>query len=179
MTFRILNVSAETVGSAVRTVHLSVRTADPTLLLLLLTRGFFHLTATCRQNAFCVAVRFDSPLENQFDRSLKGDRVLKVGRHVLIAGISGVLTIDDGGHLFECAGDLIFIGDAVMKPVGDVLAGDTQRGTIFHQADVVDIRNLRATDPLPHPADDVTQNALRVVIQFSLNGVSGQRAVTE
>jgi len=36
---------------------------------------------------------------------------------------------------------------AVAQPIGDVLAGDTQRGAVFHQCDVVVVRYFRAADP--------------------------------
>ena len=55
------------------------------------------------------------------------------------------------------------------QPVGDVLAGNTQRGTVFHQADVIDVRHLRTTHALVDPAHNVAQDALGVVVQFVLD----------
>src|SRR5690606_10291714 len=48
-----------------------------------------------------------------------------------------------------------------------VLAGDTQRGAVFHQADVVDVRDFRAPDTLVDPAHDIAEDALGVVFQFA------------
>ncbi|MNQ53152.1 hypothetical protein D3C85_671850 [compost metagenome] len=59
------------------------------------------------------------------------------------------------------------------QPVGDVLAGNTQRCTVFHQADVVDIRHFRTADTLVDPAHHVTENALAVVVQFVLDLFGG------
>ncbi len=56
-----------------------------------------------------------------------------------------------------------------MQPVGDVLAGDAQRGAVFHQADVVDVGHLGAADALVDPAHHIAQNALRVVVEFLLH----------
>ena len=60
-------------------------------------------------------------------------------------------------------------GDAVVQPVGDVLAGDAQRGAVLHQADVVDVGHLRAADALVDPAHDVAEDALRVVVELLLD----------
>jgi hypothetical protein len=53
-----------------------------------------------------------------------------------------VLAIDDRGHLLKRAGHLLPVGEAVMKPIGNVLAGDPQGGSIFHQANIVNIGNF-------------------------------------
>ena len=59
--------------------------------------------------------------------------------------------------------------DAVVQPVGDVLAGDAQRGAVLHQADVVDVGHLGAADALVDPAHDVAEDALRVVVELLLD----------
>ena len=56
----------------------------------------------------------------------------------------------------------------MQQPVGDVLAGNPQCGAVFHQADVVDVGHFGAAHALFHPADDVAQDALAVVVQFLL-----------
>ena len=64
------------------------------------------------------------------------------------------------------------LGDhAVMQPVGDVLAGDAQRGAVLHQADVVDVRHLGAADALVDPAHDIAEDALGVVVELLLHVV--------
>ena len=45
------------------------------------------------------------------------------------------------GHALERRHDLLVVDDAMQQPVGNVLAGNAQGGTILHQADVVDIRD--------------------------------------
>jgi hypothetical protein len=62
--------------------------------------------------------------------------------------------------------DLLLRADAVQQPVGDVLAGNAQRGAVFHQADVVDVGHLGAADALIDPAHDIAQQPLRVVVEF-------------
>src|SRR5690606_5763735 len=51
---------------------------------------------------------------------------------------------------------------------GQQLAGDTQGGAVFHQADIVDVRYLGAANALIDPAYDVTQDALDVVVDLVL-----------
>ena len=54
----------------------------------------------------------------------------------------------------------------MQQPVGDVLAGNAQRGAVFHQAHVVEVGHLGAADALIDPAHDIAQQPLRVVVQF-------------
>ena len=67
------------------------------------------------------------------------------------------------------------------KPVGDVLAADAQGRAVFHQADVVNVGHLGAAHTLVNPAHHVSQNPLRVVVEFLLLflgtpfGVGGDR----
>jgi hypothetical protein len=57
----------------------------------------------------------------------------------------------------------------VVQPVGDVLAGDAQRGAVLHQADVVDVGHLGAADALVDPAHHVAEDALGVVVELGLD----------
>ncbi|MNR24446.1 hypothetical protein D3C85_1415240 [compost metagenome] len=50
-----------------------------------------------------------------------------------------------------------------------MLGGDAQGGAVFHQADVVDVRHLGATDTLFDPAHHVAEDALAVVVQLGLD----------
>ena len=124
-----------------------------------------------------VAVRLATTAKNQVGGGLKGDALLEIGSHVAIGGIAGVLAIDDGGHALEGFADLGLVGDAVMQPVGDVLARDAQGGSIFHQSDVVDVGYLGAAHALVHPAYDVAEDALGVVVELLLDLVCAQGAV--
>ena len=61
------------------------------------------------------------------------------------------------------------VDDAVVEPIRDVLRRDPQRRAVFHQADVVDVRHLRAADALLDPAHDVAEDSLRVVVELALD----------
>ncbi len=65
--------------------------------------------------------------------------------------------------------DLLRGDDAVMQPVGHVLAGDAQRRAVFHQADIVDVGHLRAADALVDPAHDIAEDALGIVVKLALD----------
>src|ERR1700716_2037512 len=99
------------------------------------------------QNPFRVAVRLRAAQEDQVAGGPEC-RAVVAGRHRPIVWITGVLAVDDFGHAPERRHDLLVVDDAMQQPVGNVLAGNAQGGTIFHQADVVDIRHLRAADAL-------------------------------
>lgn len=63
----------------------------------------------------------------------------------------------------------------MVQPVGHVLRRDTQRCAVFHEANVVDIRDLGAADAQVDPANDVAQNGLQVVAQLSLDLLRRER----
>lgn len=79
------------------------------------------------------------------------------------------LLIHNSSHALQSGIDLFRANDTVQHPVGNMLAGNTQRSAVFHQAHIVNIRNLRATYALINPTYYVSQNTLRVVIEFLLN----------
>lgn len=56
--------------------------------------------------------------------------------------------------------NLMLSDDAVMKPVGNVLAADSKRGAIFHQTDVVNVWDFGASDSLINPAHNIAKDAL-------------------
>ena len=87
------------------------------------------------------------------------------------SGSPAFCAVDHGGHALHRLDHLLLGRDAVAQPVGDVLAGDAERRAVFHQADIVDVRHLGATDAVVDPADDVAQDALRVVVQLLLNRI--------
>ncbi len=78
----------------------------------------------------------------------------------------GVLGVDLRGHAREGVFHLRCRRHPVHQPVGDVLGGDTQGRAVLHQSNVMDVRHLRAADPLVDPAHDVAQDALGVVGQL-------------
>src|SRR5690606_12841106 len=118
--------------------------------------------------------------EDQFQRGLEGHAVVEVRRHRAVQRITFVLAVDYRCHALEAFDDLLLAHHAVAHPVGHVLAGDTQGGTVFHQRDIVDVRHLGAAHALLDPAHHVAEDALRVVVQlvalflFAPVGVLGQ-----
>ena len=121
------------------------------------------------QDRLGVAVRLLAALEDQVACGLEGDRGVEVRCHRLVHRVARVLPVHHGGHAFQCFRHLGFIGDAVMQPVGDVLAGDAQGSAILHQSDVIDVGHLGAADALVDPAHHVAQDALRVVVELRLH----------
>src|SRR5690606_26898136 len=128
-----------------------------------------------------VATRLGTTLEHQLASGLEGDVAVEVRRHVAVRRVIGVLLVDHGGHALHRLHHLLLADHAVAQPVGNVLAGDTQGGAVFHQADIADIRHLGATHALVDPAHYVAEDALAVVVQLGLLfgigpvGVRGQR----
>ncbi len=122
------------------------------------------------QNPFRVAVRLRAAHEDQVAGGPEC-RAVVAGRHRPIVWITGVLAVDDFGHAPERRHDLLVVDDAMQQPVGNVLAGNAQGGTILHQADVVDIRHLRAAHALVDPAHHIAENALAVVVELLLDRV--------
>ena len=57
----------------------------------------------------------------------------------------------------------------MMQPVAHMLTGNTQSGAVFHQAYVADIRYFGTANALVNPTYYVTENTLRIVIQFLLD----------
>ena len=98
---------------------------------------------------------------------MKRDALIKIWRHVAIGGIACILAIHNRGHFLKGRADELCAHNAVVQPVGDVLAGDTQGRAVFHQADVVDVGHFGAANALIDPAHHIAQNALRVVVQFA------------
>ena len=68
-------------------------------------------------------------------------------------------------RLSQCAKSiqhLLFTTDAMQQPVRDVLTRDAQGSPVFHQPDVVNVRNFGAADALVDPANHVAQYAFGV-----------------
>ena len=94
-------------------------------------------------------------------------------------GIPLVLPVDHCRHGLERARNLIPRDETVMEPIGDVLARDAQRRAVLHERNVVDVRDLGATDPLAHPANHVAEDALRVILQLVLDLLLGQTTLPQ
>ncbi len=60
-----------------------------------------------------------------------------------------------------------------------MLAGDPQRRPVLHQAHVVNVRHLGAADALIHPAHDIAEDALGVVVQLLPDLVGARRSDRE
>ncbi len=86
-----------------------------------------------------VAVGLRGAFEDEVFGGLEGDAVFEVRGHGAVGGVVGVLLVDDGGHALEGFEDLLAGAEGVAEPVGDVLAGDAERGAVFHEADIVDV----------------------------------------
>ena len=99
-----------------------------------------------------------------------------IGCHRPELGIGCVLLVHHRGHPAQAGLDLLFGDDAVAQPVRQQLAGDAQRGAVFHQRDVVDVGHLGAADACVDPAHDVAEDRLAVVVDLfaDLLGRPGQ-----
>ena len=60
----------------------------------------------------------------------------------------------------------------MMQPVGDMLDGNAQCGSVFHQANIVNIGHLRATHTQVGPADHVTKYTLAIIVELGLDLLS-------
>ncbi len=69
-----------------------------------------------------IPIGLDTPLENQLQRGLEGKAGGRIGAHGFIGGIVRILSIHNLGHAMEGFADLIGGADAMVQPVGDVLA---------------------------------------------------------
>ncbi|HEX9042796.1 MAG TPA: hypothetical protein VF838_17570 [Trebonia sp.] len=126
------------------------------------------------QDRLGVAVGLGRALEDEVGRGGEGDARREVGSHRPVGGVTLVLLVDHGGEPLEALRHLLSGDDAVAEPVGEQLAGDAQRGPVLHQGDVVDVRHLRAADPLVDPADHVAEDGLHVEVDLVLPGFRRQ-----
>ncbi len=129
----------------------------------------FHFAAAFVEGPLGVAVGLGGAFEDEVFGGLERGAFFEVGSHGAVGGVGGVLLVDDGGHAVERFQHLLAGAETVAEPVGDVLAGDAERGAVFHEADIVDVGDFRATDALVDPADDIAEDALGVVVEFLLD----------
>ena len=67
----------------------------------------------------------------------------------------------------------------MVQPVSHMLAGNTQSGSVFHQADIINVGHLGATNTLLDPAHHIAEQALGVIIQLKLNLLSAELSVAQ
>ena len=118
------------------------------------------------EQRFGVAVGLADPLEHQGAGCAIGEARIRIAVHRLVERIARILRVDLRRHPRERRIDIGGGRDPVQQPVRHMLRRDAQRRTILHQADVMDVRNLGAADPLIDPAHDIAEDALCVVVQF-------------
>src|SRR3989338_2456285 len=102
----------------------------------------FYLSPSSVKHRLSLAVFPPSSLKAQTQRRLKSEARIKLGRHVPIVWIRPILPVNNFSHSFECFSDLMLAHNPVMEPVGDVLTGYAQGSPIFHQPDIIDVRDL-------------------------------------
>jgi hypothetical protein len=83
-----------------------------------------------------------TPFEDKVQRRLKSNALVVVRRHVVVVGVATILPIDDLCHSLKGLDHTLLRDDAILEPIGDMLARYPERRPIFHQRNVVDVRNL-------------------------------------
>ena len=84
------------------------------------------------QYRLCVAAGLGYAGKHQLTGRFKSVAIRQIGSHRPIIGVSLILLVYHRRHAGQCFSDLILADHAVVQPVGDVLAGDAQRRTVFH-----------------------------------------------
>lgn len=113
-----------------------------------------------------VAVGLHPSLEYQRTRSFECQAYFFTADQRQIYPITGILPVHLYGHPAKRVFNVVGADDAVQQPVCDMLRGYPERRPILHQANVVNIRDLRTANTLVNPSDDVTENALGIVIKL-------------
>jgi hypothetical protein len=71
-----------------------------------------------------IAVRLNRSFKYKIACRRECDGLIKMRRHGGIFRVAGILFVDDARHAPHCVHDLMLGGNAVLEPVGDVLAGN-------------------------------------------------------
>src|ERR1700733_2117322 len=87
------------------------------------TWGGLRFPPASMQDELRIAIRLRASLEHQITRRLKR-RTVEARRHRPIMRIVGILPVHHRGHSLQGLHYPPLAGDAMMQPVGDVLAGD-------------------------------------------------------
>ena len=104
------------------------------------------------QQRLGVTTRLRHPLNTSSQAALQAIEVSKFHAIFLYSGSSAFLAVHHRCHALKGFLDLGVADDAMVPPVGHVLAADAQDGAVFHQADVVDVGHLCAAHALVIPA---------------------------
>mmetsp|Transcript_86774 Transcript_86774/g.248963 ORF Transcript_86774/g.248963 Transcript_86774/m.248963 type:complete len:359 (+) Transcript_86774:220-1296(+) len=129
------------------------------------------LPTSIMQCELCVAVRRLPAVEYQPERCLKGNVVVQIGAHGAVGVVAGILLVDHFRHLCKGAAKLRLRHETVVQPIRQQLRGDAERGPVLHEADVLQVRHLRAANPKVNPADYIAEDALRTLAEFLLDVV--------
>lgn len=107
----------------------------------LIVNFHFELSTPSMQNRLRVTAGLVHSFEDQVRGRLKCNAVREIRRHWLVTrGI--ILSIDNSCHSLQSLQDLVLVTNAVVNPVRNVLARNTQCRPIFHQPNIVNIRDL-------------------------------------
>mmetsp|Transcript_84319 Transcript_84319/g.272570 ORF Transcript_84319/g.272570 Transcript_84319/m.272570 type:complete len:336 (+) Transcript_84319:378-1385(+) len=123
------------------------------------------------QCELCVAVRRLPAVEYQPERCLKGNVVVQIRAHGAVGPVAGILLVDNLRHLCKGAAKLRLRHEAMVQPIRQQLRGDAERGPVLHEADVLQVRHLRAANTKVNPADYIAEDALRTLAEFLLDVV--------
>ena len=107
----------------------------------------FESQSAVVQHGFRITTGLRCASKHQLTGRLKGLAGFLIGRHGLVVRIRLILLVHYGGHARQCFADLLLGDHAVMQPVGNVLAGDAQRGAVFHEPHVVMSGTLEQPTP--------------------------------
>ncbi len=94
------------------------------------------------QDRFRVTVGLATTFKDEIAGRLESEALRKIGRHRAVMHVGRVLLIYDRGHSLEGLANLGFTAEAVAQPIGHVLARNTQGSAIFHQTNIINVRDL-------------------------------------
>ena len=73
-------------------------------------------------------------------------RPIEARREGFVGRVRRVLLVDEVGNSMEGLEHLLVAHDAVMTPVGNVLAGDAKGRAIFHELHALEVRHLQGRE---------------------------------
>jgi len=73
-------------------------------------------------------------------------RPIEARREGFVGRVRRVLLVDEVGDSMEGLEHLLVAHDAVMTPVGNVLAGDAKGRAIFHELHALEVRHLQGRE---------------------------------
>mmetsp|Transcript_76405 Transcript_76405/g.247328 ORF Transcript_76405/g.247328 Transcript_76405/m.247328 type:complete len:369 (-) Transcript_76405:1385-2491(-) len=123
------------------------------------------------QSELRVPIRGRLAIQHEPQRCLERNAAIRVGGHGAVGFVAGVLLVDNLGHLLEGIPDFLLGDEAMVQPIRQQLRGDAERGPVLHEADVLQVRHLRAANTKVNPADYIAEDALRTLAEFLLDVV--------